>query len=83
MAQPSIHDRQTASPSPILPVVDLALLVVLVFVPITMTALHLYQASKGSDPVHIHSGQVEMTLPAESDRAAGLSARRPSTAPEP
>ncbi len=48
--------------SHILPVIDLALLVVLVFVPITMTALHLYQASNGSDPVHIHAGQFEMTL---------------------
>jgi hypothetical protein len=49
--------------SHILPVIDLALLVVLVFVPITMSALHLYQASNGSDPVHIHSGQIEMTFP--------------------
>jgi hypothetical protein len=48
--------------SHILPVIDLALLVVLVFVPITMTAAHLYQASNGSDPVHIHAGQFEMTL---------------------
>jgi hypothetical protein len=48
--------------SHILPVVDLALLVVLVFVPITMTAAHLYQASNGSDPVHIHAGQFETTL---------------------
>jgi hypothetical protein len=49
--------------SHILPVVDLALLVVLVFVPITMTAVHLYQASKGSDQITIHSGQIEMTFP--------------------
>jgi hypothetical protein len=49
--------------SHILPVIDLALLVVLVFVPITMTAVHLYQASNGSDPVHIHAGQFDMTLP--------------------
>jgi hypothetical protein len=49
--------------SHILPVIDLALLVVLVFVPITMTALHLYQVSKGSNQVNIHSGQFDMTLP--------------------
>lgn len=49
--------------SHILPVIDLALLVVLVFVPITMTSLHLYEASKGSSQVQIHSGQFEMTLP--------------------
>jgi hypothetical protein len=49
--------------SHILPVIDLALLVVLVFVPITMTALHLYEASKGSDQITIHSGQIEMTFP--------------------
>jgi hypothetical protein len=49
--------------SHILPVVDLALLVVLVFVPITMTALHLYEASKGSNQVNIHSGQFDMALP--------------------
>ena len=46
----------------LLPVVDLALLVVLVFVPITLTSLHLYEASKGSDQVHIHTGQFDMTL---------------------
>jgi hypothetical protein len=49
--------------SHILPVIDLALLVVLVFVPITITALHLYQASKGSNNVEIHSGQLDMALP--------------------
>jgi hypothetical protein len=49
--------------SHILPLIDLALLVVLVFVPITMTALHLYEASKGSGQVTIHSGQIEMTFP--------------------
>jgi hypothetical protein len=46
----------------LLPVVDLALLVVLVFVPITLTSLHLYEASNGSDQVHIHTGQFDMTL---------------------
>jgi len=49
--------------SHLLPIIDLALLVVLVFVPITMTSLHLYEASKGSSQVQIHSGQFEMTLP--------------------
>jgi hypothetical protein len=49
--------------SHILPVIDLALLVVLVFVPITMTALHLYQVSKGSNQVNIRTDQFEMTLP--------------------
>jgi hypothetical protein len=49
--------------SHLLPVLDLALLVVLVFVPITLTSLHLYEASKGSDQVHIHTGQFDMTLP--------------------
>ncbi|HEX4309593.1 MAG TPA: hypothetical protein VHZ25_06160 [Acidobacteriaceae bacterium] len=49
--------------SHILPVVDLALLVRLVFVPITMTAMHLYAALKGSSQVEIHSGQFDMTLP--------------------
>jgi hypothetical protein len=47
----------------LLPVVDLAVLVVLVFVPITLTALRLYQASNGTDQVHMHSGQFDMTLP--------------------
>jgi hypothetical protein len=49
--------------SHILPVVDLALLVLLVFVPITMTTLHLYQASNGSDQVHLHNGQFDITIP--------------------
>jgi hypothetical protein len=49
--------------SHLLPILDLALLVVLVFVPITMTSVHLYQASKGSNQVHIHSGQFDMALP--------------------
>lgn len=55
--------RDRVSFSLLLPIVDLALLVVLVFVPITMTALHLYQASKGSAQVQIHSGSFDMTLP--------------------
>jgi hypothetical protein len=49
--------------SHILPVVDLALLVLLVIVPITLTSAHLYEASKGATQIHIHSGQLEMTLP--------------------
>jgi hypothetical protein len=49
--------------SHILPVVDLALLVLLVIVPITMTSIHLYQASNGSDPIHIHFGQFEAVVP--------------------
>jgi hypothetical protein len=49
--------------SHLLPVVDLALLVLLVIVPITLTSVHLYQASKGATQIHIHSGQFEMSLP--------------------
>jgi hypothetical protein len=49
--------------SHLLPVVDLALLVLLVIVPITLTSVHLYEASKGATQVHIHSGQFEMSLP--------------------
>jgi hypothetical protein len=49
--------------SHILPVVDLALLVVLVFVPITMMALHLYDVSKGSNQIHIRTDQFDMTAP--------------------
>ena len=49
--------------SHILPVVDLALLVLFVIVPITLTSAHLYEASKGSSQVEIHSGQFDMTLP--------------------
>jgi hypothetical protein len=49
--------------SHLLPIVDLALLVLLVIVPITLTSVHLYQASKGATQIHIHSGQLEMSLP--------------------
>jgi hypothetical protein len=49
--------------SHLLPVVDLALLVLLVIVPITMTSVDLYEASKGATQIHIHSGQLEMSLP--------------------
>lgn len=56
--------RETRIPfSHLLPVIDLALLVLLVFVPITLTALHLYEASRGSNQVQIHSGQFDMTIP--------------------
>lgn len=56
--------RQDRIPlSHILPVVDLALLVLLVIVPITLTSVHLYEASKGTTQIHIHSGQLEMSLP--------------------
>ena len=51
--------------SHILPVVDLALLVLLIFVPITMTALHLYQASKGSTQVRVHTADSDISLPRE------------------
>ena len=49
--------------SHLLPLIDLALLVLLVFVPITTTSLHLYQASNGSDQVHLHNGQFDLTIP--------------------
>ncbi len=49
--------------SHLLPLIDLAVLVVLVFVPITLTAFHLYEAAEGSDQAHIHTGQTNMTLP--------------------
>ena len=56
--------RQDRIPlSHILPVADLALLVLLVIVPITLTSIHLYEASKGATQIHIHSGQLEMSLP--------------------
>jgi hypothetical protein len=47
----------------LLPLIDLALLVLLVFVPITLTALHLYEASKGSNQVNIHSDAFDMSIP--------------------
>jgi hypothetical protein len=49
--------------SHLLPVVDLALLVVLVFVPISLMSVRLYEASAGSNQVNIHSGQFDVTLP--------------------
>jgi hypothetical protein len=64
--------------SHILPVVDLSLLVLLVIVPITMTSVHLYEASKGATQVHIHSGQFDMTLP--RDQIVPLAIRIETTA---
>ena len=49
--------------SHILPVVDLALLVLLVIVPITLTSIHLYEASKGSNQVHLHTADSDISLP--------------------
>ena len=49
--------------SHLLPIIDLGLLVLLVFVPITMTAIHLYEATKGTTQIHIQSGQFDMMLP--------------------
>jgi hypothetical protein len=49
--------------SHLLPIIDLTLLVVLVFVPITLMSIHLYQTSAGSSQVRIHTGQFDMTLP--------------------
>lgn len=49
--------------SHILPIIDLALLVVLVFVPITMTVVHLYAASKGSAQVRVPYGGLDLTVP--------------------
>jgi hypothetical protein len=49
--------------SHILPVIDLALLVVLVFVPITLAALHLYEGSNGSDQIHVHTADSDISVP--------------------
>jgi hypothetical protein len=49
--------------SHLLPLIDLTLLVILVFVPITLTALQLYTASKGADQVHVRGGRFEATIP--------------------
>lgn len=45
--------------SHLLPLIDLVLLVLLVFVPITLTARHLYKASRGSDQVHVRDGKID------------------------
>lgn len=49
--------------SHLLPLIDLVLLVILVFVPVTLTALRLYQAAGGSDRVHLHSGEFDLDVP--------------------
>jgi hypothetical protein len=49
--------------SHLLPLIDLALLALLVFVPVTLTALHLYASSKGAAQLNMHSGQFDITLP--------------------
>ena len=49
--------------SHILPVIDLSLLVLLVIVPITLTSAHLYEASKGATQIHVHTQELEMSLP--------------------
>jgi hypothetical protein len=48
--------------SHLLPLIDLALLVVLVLVPVTLTALRLYEAAKGAAQVHVHTSQLDMVL---------------------
>ena len=57
--------------SHILPVVDLALLVVLVFVPITLTAFHLYQASQGLRSGPYPRRSIRHDTSAQPDRALG------------
>lgn len=49
--------------SHLLPLIDLVLLIILVFVPVTLTALRLYQAAGGSDRVHLHSGEFDLDVP--------------------
>lgn len=49
--------------SHLLPLIDLALLAVLVFVPITLTAHRLYEAFHGARAVHLHSGELDVDLP--------------------
>ncbi|MGA9718241.1 MAG: hypothetical protein WBQ79_08165 [Acidobacteriaceae bacterium] len=48
--------------SHLLPLIDLALLFVLVLVPISLTTLRLYEAAKGADRVHVHTSQLDMVL---------------------
>jgi hypothetical protein len=48
--------------SHLLPLIDLALLVILVFVPITMTALHLYEISKGN-PIRVLTNTSDLAIP--------------------
>jgi hypothetical protein len=49
--------------SHILPIIDLALLVLLVIVPITLTSVHLYEATKGATQITIHSEDSDISLP--------------------
>lgn len=49
--------------SHLLPLIDLALLVILVFIPVTLTAFRLYQAANNSDHVHLRSGEFDVDLP--------------------
>src|SRR5581483_6632270 len=49
--------------SHLLPLIDLVLLVILIFVPVTLTALRLYQAAGSSDRVHLHSGEFDLDVP--------------------
>jgi hypothetical protein len=49
--------------SHLLPLIDLVLLVILVFVPVTLTAFRLYQAANGSDHIHLRSGEFDVDLP--------------------
>jgi hypothetical protein len=48
--------------SHLLPLIDLTLLVVLVFIPITLTALRLYEASNGASSIHLHAGELDADL---------------------
>jgi hypothetical protein len=48
--------------SHLLPVVDLALVVLLLFVPITLMSVRLYEASAGSNQVHVHTDQSDISL---------------------
>ena len=49
--------------SHLLPLIDLTLLAVLVFIPIALTALRLYQASNGASSIHLHAGELDGDLP--------------------
>lgn len=49
--------------SHLLPLIDLVLLVILVFIPVTLTAFRLYQAASGSDHIHLRSGEFDVDLP--------------------
>jgi hypothetical protein len=55
--------RDRISFSHLLPLIDLTLLVILVFVPITLTALRLYEAANGASSIHLHAGEIDVDLP--------------------